>query len=82
MLLNSQMRPNRFLVWHNARRRKNWLDARFADGLSVLIVTATRATKYQPKHADMFKATRSGCFVRRGKIWDCIDGCSLRAVRY
>ena len=38
-----------------------------------------KATNYNARHADMFKATKAGAFVQRGKSLDCIDLCELRS---
>jgi len=48
----------------------------FRKGGNILIATHLRATKYQPKHAAMFRAPRKkneqehGVYVQRGKHWD------------
>ena len=80
MLPNSAMKPNRFLTMHKARKLVAWIKARLAAGDDVYVSTYLRSTKYQPKHADMFKAFKNGAFVQRGKNWDCIDGCKITAA--
>ena len=80
MLHNSAMKPNRFLTMQSARNRVAWIKARLAAGDDVYISTYLRSTRYQPKHADMFKAFKNGAFVQRGKNWDCIDGCKITAA--
>lgn len=79
MLTNQDMTPNRFLRWHKARQRIAWIKARLAEGATVQLTTYTRATRYTAKHAEMFRATKTGALVQRGKRWDCIDGCDVRA---
>ena len=79
MLPNSAMKPNRFLTMHVARKRIAWIKAQLGAGRDVYVSTYLRHTKYQPKHADMFKAFKNGAFVQRGKSWDCIDGCKITA---
>lgn len=76
-MTNDQMKPNRFLRWHKARKRIAFIKARLAAGAVVTVATQTHAWHYRQKHADMFKATKSGAFVQRGKRWDCIDWCSI-----
>lgn len=84
MLPNSAMKPNRFLTMHNARKRIAWIKERLAAGDEVYVSTYLRATKYQPKHADMLKAFKDGAFMQRSKNWDgwidCIDGCKITSV--
>ena len=80
MLNNSAMTPNRFLTMHTARNRIAWIKARLAAGDNVYVSTYLRATKYQPKHAGMFKAFKNGAYVQRGKSWDCIDFCKITAA--
>ena len=80
MLNNSAMTPNRFLTMHTASKRIAWIKARLAAGDDVYVSTYLRATKYQPKHADMFKAFKNGAYVQRGKSWDCIDFCKITAA--
>ena len=79
-MTNEQMKSGRYLRWHKARRRIAWILARLAEGRTVQIATQTRAVRYTAKHAAMFKATKSGAFVQRGKAWDCIDHTNLTAA--
>ena len=76
---NSQMKAGRFLRWHKARQRLAWIQARLAEGYTVQTATYLRVVRYKAKHANMFKATKTGVFVQRGKNWDCIDGCKIEA---
>ena len=78
-LTNSQMKAGRFLRYALARKRVAWIKAQLAAGRIVQLITYTKATRYHARHADMFKATKAGAFVRRGKGWDCIDFSDLRA---
>lgn len=78
-MTNEQMKPNRFLRWAKARKRIAWIKAQLGAGKTVQVATALKATRYTAKHLDMFKAARNGAFVQRGKNWDCIDGCDVRA---
>ena len=77
-MTNDQMKPGRFLRWQQARRTAARIAAHLTSGRRVLVGTCTRATVYSKRHADMFRATSSGLYVRRGKHWDCIDHCALR----
>ena len=79
MLTNAQMKEGRFLRWHKARQRLTWIQARLSEGYTVQCSTYLRSVRYKAKHADMFKATKTGVFVQRGKNWDCIDGCKIEA---
>ena len=79
MLTNAQMTAGRFAKWARARKKVAWIKAQLAAGKTVQITTYTRATRYTAKHAEMFKATKGGAYVQRGKAWDCFDGCDLRA---
>lgn len=79
MLANEKMKAGRFLRWHNAKRKLAWINERFAEGRKVYIKTATRITVCTAKHAEMFRATRTGLYIHRGKNWDCIDFCQISA---
>jgi len=79
-MTNAEMKSNRYLRWHKARCRIAWILARIAEGHTVQIATHTRAVRYTAKHAAMFKATKSGAFVQRGKVWDCIDHTNISAA--
>jgi hypothetical protein len=77
-MTNDQMKPGRFLRWHRARQAAARIRAHLASGGKVVVGTYTRATVYSGKHDDLFRATRSGLYVRRGRGWDCIDHCAIR----
>lgn len=74
---NSQMKAGRFLRWHLARRKVSAIVGALNSGNAIVISTYTKHTKYTKKHADMFKATKSGAFVQSGKNWLCIDGTKI-----
>lgn len=78
---NDQMKPNRFGQWHQARRKLAAIRQALQDGCTIMVSTHLKATQYTAKHADMFKATKSGLYVRRGKNWDCIDYCKITAYK-
>jgi hypothetical protein len=80
-LTNSKMIAGRFLRYARARQRVAWIKAQLTAGRIVQLATYTKATNYDTRHADMFKATKAGAFVRRGKSWDCIDLCELRSFQ-
>ena len=80
-LTNSQMIAGRFLRYARARQRVAWIKAQLAAGRIVQLATYTKATNYNARHAAMFKATKAGAFVQRGKSWDCIDLCELRSFQ-
>jgi 3D (Asp-Asp-Asp) domain-containing protein len=77
MLSNDAMRPNRYAHWARARRMIQTIQDYLYAGHTVTIATHTRATRYTRKHSAMFKATRTGAYVQRGKQWDCIDYCTV-----
>jgi len=80
MLTNEKMTKFRFLIWHRARVRHRFITENLKAGRMVQITTATRAVRYTAKHLEMFKVNRTGCYVQRGKRWDCIlGGCDIRA---
>lgn len=79
-MTNSQMTANRFAHWARARKIINTIQAEFAKGNSVIVSTMTKATKFSPKHAAMFKATKSGAYAQYGKNWLCIDYCRFQVV--
>ena len=80
-LTNSQMIAGRFLRYARARQRVAWIKAQLTAGRIVQLATYTKATNYHAHHAGMFKATKAGAFVQRGKSWDCIDLCELRSFQ-
>jgi hypothetical protein len=78
-ITNSQMIAGRFFRYARARNRVARNKAQLAAGRIVQLTTYTKATSYGPQHADMFKATKAGALVRRGKSWDCIDFTNLQS---
>jgi hypothetical protein len=81
MIKNSQMKANRYLTWHKARRTVAAIVSHLEMGHAVIISTYTRHTKYTKKHIDMFKAAKNGVFVQSGKNWNCIDGTKITVWR-
>jgi hypothetical protein len=79
MLTNDQMKAGRYARWAAARKKVAWINDQLSRGRTVQLTTYTRATRYTAKSAIAFKATRTGAYVQRGRHWDCIDGCDLRA---
>lgn len=81
MLTNEQMKASRFLRLHSARKRLAWINAQWTEGMTVYVSTMTRHTQLKPKWTgqDMFRATKSGLYMRQGRGWVCIDGCGLSA---
>ena len=74
---NSQMKAGRFLNWHKNRKLVAAIVENLSKGNSVILSTHTRQTKYTKKHADMFKATKTGAWVQSGKNFNCINGCKI-----
>jgi hypothetical protein len=80
---NDQMTAGRFLRWAQARKRIAAIKSHLASGGVVIVATHLKAAQYDgARFVDSFKATRSGAFVRRGKNWDCIDGCAVKFGRW
>ena len=77
MIKNSDMKANRFFVWHSARRRVAAIIAHLEAGRTIYISTYTRSIKCTKAHIGMFKAARNGAYIQNGKRWDCIDGCKI-----
>ena len=80
-MTNEQMVAGRFLRTHRARVLIAGIIGALNSGRIVQVATCTKATQYDARHADMFKATKSGAYVRRGKSWDCIDYATIRVYR-
>lgn len=80
-MTNDQMTANRYLRWYQARRKLAAIQQALQDGCTIMVSTHLKATQYTAKHADMFKATRTGLFVKRGKHWDCIDYCKITVYK-
>jgi len=79
-MTNDQMKPGRFLRWQQARRTAARIANHLTLGGRVVVGTYSRATIYSRRHADMFRATSSGLYVRNGKHWDCIGYCAIRFI--
>lgn len=78
MLTNSQMKANRYLVWHRSRRLTKMIVQALEAGKTVIISTCLSHTKYTRRHAGMFKASKTGALVQSGKRWECIDYCGIK----
>lgn len=79
MLTNTEMKPNRYLDLHKARRMFRFIVENLDAGNSVSVTTYTRSVNYKPKHRDMFKIAGRNVYVQRGKAWDCINLCKITA---
>lgn len=79
-MTNAEMTANRYLRWHNARGKVAWIKAHLAAGRTVCLTTYTKQTRYAAKHADMFRANKTGAYVQHGKGFVCIDGCKITAA--
>ena len=75
---NDAMIANRFGRWATARKGCGEIVGALQAGKTVVVSTYTRAWQFDKRHADSFRATKSGLYMRRGKHWDCIDGASVR----
>ncbi len=72
-MTNSQMLPNRFVLWASYRKMISNIQSTLAANGEVHIVGYGRVVKCDKRHAAMFKATKSGAYVQRGKYWDCLN---------
>lgn len=82
-MTNEQMKPNRFGRWAANRKLYRRIMDTLNSGGIVTIATYTRAAHYDRRHANMFKVTRTGVFVQRGKSWDCFaDGTVMCGIRF
>lgn len=79
MLTNSEMKAGRFARWALARRKLAFIRSNIEAGRTVQVANYLHAYRLTSKHVEMVKATKSGLYLQRGKRWDCIDGCSIRA---
>lgn len=78
-MTNDQMKAGRFARFQAAKRKVSWIVGHLEAGRTVQLTTYTRAVRYTRKHVGMFKATKSGAYVQRGKSWDCFDGSHVKA---
>lgn len=80
---NQQMKPGRYADWADCRKCVRWIQSELRAGRTIVVATYTKARQFDSRHVAMFKATRSGVFVQRGKQWDCIReaGVSLCSIR-
>jgi hypothetical protein len=79
-MTNDQMNAGRFLALHKARRMFRFITANLAAGNTVQITTYTKSVCYKPAHKEMFKLRGRDVLVQRGKSWDCINLCHVRAL--
>lgn len=80
-MTNAQMKAGRYLRWQQSRRKVATIVALLQEGHTVYFCTYLRAIKCTAKHVDLIKATKSGTYIRRGKAWDCVDGCKIEVHR-
>jgi hypothetical protein len=82
-MTNQEMKPNRFLRWHNARTLHRRIAEHIAAGGRVVIGTYLGSVIY--RSADHFVCGRTGLFVRRGRSLDLLtgyDGRPLVGIRF
>ena len=81
-ITNDEMKSGRWLKRYNGKKLFNQIHSTFAAGFRVQVSTYTKATLYNPKHADMFELGKSGSvYVRSGKKMLCIDHCGFSFER-
>jgi hypothetical protein len=77
---NSLMVGGRFASWATYRKRLSDIHTHLSAGGRIVVATYTRATVYTAKHADLFRATKSGLYVTRGKSRDCLNFTTIKFV--
>jgi hypothetical protein len=82
ILSNADMIANRYYRWAEARRKHREIVQHLQNGGKVVIPTYTRATVYERDHAEMFKATKTGLFVQRGRRWDGLNFSNIRLTTW
>jgi len=76
-MTNEQMTANRFRNWAIARKKLAKIVEALNAGKKITVSTHTRATRFDKRHVDMFKATRTGLYIQSGKRWECADYCKF-----
>lgn len=68
----------------NGAAKLEAIERELAQGSTVRFYTYTNCTEVTPKTAakfgegELFKVDSTGSlFIRRGKNWDCVDGCKI-----
>ena len=79
-MCNDQMKANRFLRWAEARQKLARIQKHLNQGGRVMLVTYTKATIYDKRHGVMFRATKEGLFVQRGKNFDCLNFTPIKFI--
>lgn len=72
-MTNSEMKEGRFYKWHNYRKMIASIRQTLAADGVIQIVGYGRVLECDKRHVEMFKATKSGAYVQRGKSWDCLN---------
>lgn len=72
-MTNEEMVAGRFFKWANYRKMISSIQATLAADGVIQIVGYGRVIECDKRHAGMFKATKSGAFIQRGKKWDCLN---------
>ena len=75
---NEEMKPRRYYRWALARKKVRDIRQHLEAGGTVVISTWAKHTKADKRHVDMFRSSRSGAYMQRGKNWDNIDYCAIR----
>ena len=73
--------PGYYSKWAAARSKVRDIVNHLSDGGIVVVATYTKATQFDDRHVQYFKAAPSGAFMRRGKGWVCFDGASVKFYR-
>lgn len=77
-MTNQEMKAGRFLKLARGRRIMRAADAVWNAGGVVVIATCTRRTEIKAKSRECIRMGASGSvYMRRGKHWDCVDGCAF-----
>lgn len=81
-MTNEQMIEKRFSRWANYRKMISNIKKTLAADGEIHIVGYGRVVKCDKRHVEMFKATKSGAYVQRGKNWDCLNFSKIVHYRF
>ena len=77
-MTNDRMIEGRYLRFHKARQLVARIVYSLSNGRTVIVQASNyKSWRYDHRHVAMFKAARSGVYMRHGKRWDCIDYCRI-----
>ena len=77
-MTNAEMKPGRFAKAMKFKKIYAFIVRAIASGARIQITTYTQSRIYTS--VSQFKLTMKGIYAQRGKNWDCIEFCNIRAV--